>query len=359
MRWLLKSMGVGAAIGVLVAACTGRDAPRGLNPASSGAGGEYYVSAIASPSSSGSGGVENVVLDPAAPCDADLELDSSDPFDAAAAVGLCTRADTADAWGLLDARWTMADGSPAIVHPMYDLGHGILDRFGSASSPQEGERFLGLSSGTAREPNDPGYETVEGFFKGYTSPSPAGYPKESPACAGVTTGDTFDDVALEVTLRAPPTAESLAFDFNFYTYEWPDFVCSPFNDFFLALLTPVRDGQSDANISFDSEDNIVSVNNALVRVCGCAGGPPCEAPPLDPIISYDCEEGQSELAQTGFQGHAATSWLVTRAPVAPDEEITLRWTVYDSGDGVLDSTVIVDNFRWLGDPETDPVTQPK
>jgi hypothetical protein len=299
------------------------------------------------------------VFDPAAPCDEGLAFDSLDPYDAAAALGICTRAEGAADWGILDARWAMADGSNATINPNFDVGHGILDAFGSAATPQEGSNFLALSSGTARQPGHPDYQSVEGFDKGYTSPSPAGYPKESPACAGVITGPTFDDVALEVTLRAPPMAESLAFDFNFYTYEWPDYVCSEFNDFFLAFMTPIRDGQNDANISFDSEGNIVSVNNALVRVCGCAGGPPCDAPPLAPILSYDCEEGASELALTGFEGRAATSWLVTRAPVEPDEEVTLRWTVYDSGDGVLDSTVVLDNFRWLGDAEGGPVTNPK
>ena len=44
---------------------------------------------------------------------------------------------------------------------------------------------------------------------------------------------------------------------------------------------------------------------------------------------------------------AATSWLVTTAPIeAPGGEITLHFTVWDSGDGALDSTVLIDNFRF-------------
>ena len=359
MRLIWPVLVVTGSICVLAVACSGREAPNGLNPTtgSYGAGGEDFVSAIASPSSTGSG--ETRISDPNAPCDAQLAFDSNDPFDAAGAMGICTRAQSDEEWGLIDARWTMANGDPAIVHPNFSLGHGILDDFGAQSSPQEGERFLALSSGTARQPGHPDYEDVEGFAKGYISATPNGYPKEAPACPGVVTGATHDDVALEVVLRAPPKAESLAFDFNFFTFEWPEFICSPFNDYFLAFLTPLRAGQTDPNISFDSEGNVVSVNNGLLRVCGCASGPPCEAPPGDPLIFYDCEEGQGELSLTGFEGAAATSWLVTRAPVAPDEVVTLRWMVFDSGDGVLDSTVVMDNFRWLGDPEMEPVTQPK
>jgi hypothetical protein len=60
---------------------------------------------------------------------------------------------------------------------------------------------------------------------------------------------------------------------------------------------------------------------------------------------------------TGFEGHAGTSWLTTTAPVEPDTVVTLTLMIYDSGDGSLDSTVLVDNFRWVAKP-TDVVTEP-
>ena len=172
------------------------------------------------------------------------------------------------------------------------------------------------------------------------------------------TGQTHDDVALEITLRAPEGTEAFGYDFNFLTYEWPDYVCSPYNDFFVALLEPVPDGQMDGNISFDTEDNPISVNNVLVRVCDCIVGPPCLAPPSSPIVSFDCDEGDDDLTNTGFEDHAGTGWLVTKAPVTAGETIKLRWAIYDSGDGVLDSTVVVDNFRWLGEAPDNPQTQP-
>lgn len=346
-------------------ACEGDDNPVGVRPppASGGASavavGPSGAGVSSSSGSGGAGGSESLIVDPAAPCDSGVAIDTDDPFEAAAAMGLCTRATEDDAWGLVDARWTMADGSAATSVDAYHLGHGVLRSFGDEVSPREGDRLLVLSSGTARQPGDPDYFTPEGFDKLYTSPSPAGYPKESPACPGVSTGITHDDVALEVVVRAPPDAESLAFDFDFFTYEWPVFVCSPFNDFFFALMTPTPDGLSDPNISFDSEGNLVSVNNALVKVCDCVGGPPCDAPPMMPIVEFDCEDGDDELDGTGFEDHAATSWLTTRAPVVPGQDTSLRFTIYDSGDGFLDSTVVIDNFRWLGDPTTDPITEPQ
>jgi len=221
-----------------------------------------------------------------------------------------------------------------------------------------GQRLLALSSGTARQPNDPGYFGPSGYDKGHGCSSPTGYPKESPACPYVTTGEPNDCVALELTLRAPPQANGFAFDFNFFTYEWPTWVCSVFNDFFIALLDPPPPGQDDGNISFDYLGNPVSVNNALVRVCGCNPGPPCYAPPDLPKKKYTCELGDFQLDGTGFEEHAATGWLVTKAPVEAGGTITLRWTVYDSGDHVLDSTVVIDNFRWLGEASPDAGTVP-
>jgi hypothetical protein len=162
----------------------------------------------------------------------------------------------------------------------------------------------------------------------------------------VVTGQVNDAIALEVTVKAPDWAKGFAFDFDFYTFEWPDYVCSMYNDFFLALLSPMPAGQNDGNISFDSMGNPISVNAAFVTVCGCGGGPPCMAGGK----SFTCSAGNSELAGTGFSGdgdHAATSWLTTSAPVEPGQTITLRLGVYDSGDGVLDSTALLDKFRWL------------
>ena len=47
---------------------------------------------------------------------------------------------------------------------------------------------LALSSGAARNPNDPGFQDPGGYWKDYNPyGAPAGYPKESPSCPGVIT----------------------------------------------------------------------------------------------------------------------------------------------------------------------------
>ncbi len=289
-------------------------------------------------------------------CDQDIAVDDLDPFTAVRAIELCKTAADAKDWGVVSATWTLADGTapaPGILQAFH-LGHGMVGGFGPNVTMQAGDRMLALSSGTARQPNDPGFKDVGGFAKGYTCGQPQGFPKESPACPGVTTGQPNDSAGLLVEVRPPSNATGFSFDFKFYTYEWPGFVCSQYNDFFIALLTPFPNGQSDGNIAFDKMGNPVSVNNAFIEVCGCPGNPPspCDAGGK----TFECPLGDIELLGTGFgfdsggfaQDHGGTGWLRTNAPIEnKGQVIKVQFAVYDSSDGVLDTTTLIDNWRWL------------
>lgn len=292
-------------------------------------------------------------------CDAAIAVDSADPLDAARAVGLCKIASDPTQSGVVSAQWVSVDGSPAPTSPNFHLGHGVLSGFGPNVNTQQGSKLLALSSGTARQPTDPGYQSPGGFDKGITMSHPQGFPKESPSCPGTVTGTPRDGAAVELTIRTPSNAQGFSFDFNFYTYEWPGYVCSTYNDFFIAILDPIPMGQTDGNISFDQLGNPVSVNNAFLEVCGCSSGPPCYAGGK----TFSCALGNQELTGTGFgldvgQDHGATSWLVTQAPVEPNTTIKIRWGTYDSGDGVLDSTTLIDNWKWVAEPGTQVGTEP-
>jgi hypothetical protein len=272
-------------------------------------------------------------------CDQGLPIDSSNAMDGARAMGLC-KENNDNTWGVTNAAWVLADGSP-MSNPALFVGHGILSGFGANIKPREGVKVLALSSGAARQPTDPGYSSVGGDWKDdYPHSPPPGYPKESPSCPGITTGEPYDSAALQLSIKVPTDALSFSFNLDFYTYEFPYYICSTFNDFFVALLSPPPPN-TDGNISFDSQGNLISVNAGFLEVCypQTAGGK-----------VFDCALGPGELAGTGFDeqpnGSAATSWLETTAPVEPGSTITLRFAIWDSGDGILDSTVLLDNFRF-------------
>jgi hypothetical protein len=320
---------------------------------------------------------DGIVDDEPTGCDKASQLASTDPFNAALAIDLCRRTtETAQGpmrtWGVIDAAFVAPDGSnncadensgqtgSCAANANFPLGHGNLTKLG-VNKPQQGTHMLGLSSGSARDPSDPGYQNVSGFDKGFTVGAAAGFPAPAPACPGVITGQPHDGAALRLVIRVPTNAKSFSFNENFFSYEFPVYICSQYNDTFVVEMAPPPQGAGvGGNIAFDQSGNPISVNNALLQVCDpqVAGGK-----------NFTCPLGSSTLMGTGFGNdlsmdgnHAATGWLQTTVNIDPSlrgKDITLLFAVWDSGDGILDSTALVDNFQWSTQPgQGTPVTQP-
>jgi hypothetical protein len=168
----------------------------------------------------------------------------------------------------------------------------------------------------------------------------------------------YNSAALKLEIRVPTNANSFIFETDFYTYEYPDYICSPFNDFFVVFMDPPHPDLPDANIAFDQDGNPISVNNTYLQVCnpGTYGG-----------RTFTCPLGAGDLADTGFEGTspcndgkpaAATGWLQTSGPAEPGSVITLLFAIWDTSDGILDSLVLLDNFRWTLEERTVPETVP-
>jgi hypothetical protein len=282
---------------------------------------------------------------------------STDPMDAAKAIGLCKFVKAAS--------WSLADGTPPPVDAAklanFHLGHGIMPEFGPNNKAQEGVSLLVISSGTARGKGDPEskYRTFE---KGYPSNAPMGFPKASPACPNVITGKPYDATAVQFDINVPLNALSFSFDFQFLSYEWPDNICKPYNDFFNAIMEPYPKGQTDGNIAFDGMGNPISVNSGFFDACSCPGNPPgaCKTPPgaANPVATFMCGLGKAYVAGTPFEAdianpswtHGSTGWLRTTTSVEPGGTFRIRFVTYDSTDGKVDSTTLIDNWTWYGKP---------
>ena len=264
-------------------------------------------------------------------CDDALSLNSSAALDGARAIELCKQAEGPGDWGVISADYVRASGTVTAA----SAAVGIQPNFGPNVMPRGGARMLNLSSGRARIPGQPeacGTLSCDGAGAGI---APAGFPQDVPGCAGAT--DINDDIGLQVVLRAPTNATGYSFNFKFYSFEYPEWVCTSFNDQFIALVNPAPAGSVNGNISFDSATNPVSVNIAFFDVCP------------------GCPMGDAELAGTGFDvwnDAGATSWLQTTAPVTGGDEVTVRFAIWDTGDQAWDSSVLVDNFEWIANGGT-------
>ncbi|MEZ4301995.1 MAG: choice-of-anchor L domain-containing protein [Polyangiaceae bacterium] len=289
-------------------------------------------------------GVTNDVL---TPCDEAVAMDTQDPKAILKAVELCKISKGENDWGVSDAVWSLPDGAPIPAGEEQDFhrGHGVLADFGPGTPPRAGKSLLALSSGAARDAQDPGYQSPQGFNKGYTSNPAPGFPKETPEC-NVQTGTPNDAIALNIALRVPSNAHAISYDYTFYAFDFPGFVCSNFNDTHFALFEPKLPGMPDLNVAYDELGHPITLNGANFHVCTCQNGPPCSAGNK----MYPCDQGTAALMGTGFEGHGATGWLTTTIPVEPGTNISLRWGIYDAGDGTFESTVLIDNFQWKKDP---------
>jgi hypothetical protein len=303
-------------------------------------------------------------------CD-DALSETGTAADFAKAIGICATADK-DGYGLVSAKFTRGFG---ITGAPEDQQHGVLPKFGNVLKPREGKRLGVLSSGYAQEydgaPNTRfGGEslatpTKPGQSWGTTGALPNGFPKAAGTCAQAK--DVHDVIDLQLTLKAPANASGVQFDLNFFSSEWPAYICSAYNDGFIAYLSAkgFNNGTPD-NMSFDSKKNPISVNNGFFDRCtpnvdiGCA-------PDAKPATSQ-CPGGVAELGGTGFgitgkwceaysalggtggtkvsTSGGATGWLTSSAPVQPGETFTLDLIIWDTGDGILDSSILLDNFKW-------------
>jgi hypothetical protein len=307
--------------------------------------------------------------DNAMPCDNGLALDDVVPGDAAKAIELCATASMSDRkYGVLSAAYVRADGTP---FPTVALQVGIESAFGSNVHVEGGQNMLAMSSGYSRTVGQTGACNGISCQTNATGTPPAGFPQDDPACPP--TKAIADDVALELQIRVPTNATGYSFNFKFYSFEFPDWVCdtSGYNDQFVALVSPppagayVPTGSTFGNISFDSNNHPVSVNMGFFDVCDSttpkrfashciSSGGTCPA-----IPSPYCPLGVGDLAGTGFDvwhstvGPAgATRWLKTQAPAQPGSIITVRFAIWDAGNSQFDSTVLVDNFQWIANGGT-------
>jgi hypothetical protein len=188
--------------------------------------------------------------------------------------------------------------------------------------------------------------------------------------------DTCHDVAeWTVTLQAPPNAKGFSIDYVFFSEEYDDYVGTAFNDKFYILMTAPQSTQGQTKvINFTDCRNpwgysdlsgaacplasghccYIAINTALSECCWYQGCPNGKATTDIAGTGYSC------AALEGFDGDnygSSTGWLTTSWPIQPGETFTLTFHVHDTSDGIYDSEVILDNFRWRSNP-TQPGTEP-
>ncbi|NJK33344.1 MAG: hypothetical protein HC927_13610 [Deltaproteobacteria bacterium] len=162
-------------------------------------------------------------------------------------------------------------------------------------------------------------------------------------------------------IRVPTNANSFSTKMFFYSAEYPEYVCTTFNDFFVTLVnTTDPDNPVDRNIAIYSNGNqtwpvgvnLVAAAPNLFRQCQNGTISQCGAPK-----AYNGCVGTNEVLGTGFDTNASacghfghtgggTGWLTMSGNVTPGETMEIRFVIWDTGDQAWDSLVLLDDFQW-------------
>jgi len=317
-------------------------------------------------------------------CDTGLASSSGNAMDYARALDLCqTTTEQAHTWGVISARFTLADGTGA-PNPAQ---RSIRPDFG-ATAVQRGASLVVLS-------------TANAAATGHTNPAPSNwqstqfltgsnYPMDwyqqngnhlpnAPGCPAPIDPPfplpglfkANDPILLELRVRTPANAQSFSLRTNFMSAEFPEYVCTQFNDFFVVLLDSGWNGQPanppDKNLAFyvNAQNmrypvgvNLAHGNTGLFQNCqngatGCRGTVPGA---INTCVGNAGLVGTGmELAEPGAspcqasprdQVGGGTGWLTTTGNVRGGEVITLRIAVWDTSDGQFDSVALADAFEW-------------
>lgn len=232
---------------------------------------------------------------------------------------------------------------------------GQLGTYQPATYPvREGEKMVILSTGDAFDVTQPGANgdtSLPGNDPG-NLPAPMNPNKvsdsdtchDNPALAGsgdcsntiadqfFGTAGAFDYAEMRFSIEVPTAVNAFSYNVAFLSFEYPDFYGWTYNDIYIAWL---ESEDWTGNITFDKYGSPLSLNAGFLdykdapNFIDCPL--PCDAP---------------ELQGTGFEGHAGTQWLETTWPVKSGETITVIFAVMDIHDNIVDSAVLLDNFRW-------------
>jgi hypothetical protein len=218
----------------------------------------------------------------------------------------------------------------------------------------EGEKMVVLSTGIAEDilmPGTDGDTSLTGNDPGnLPAPMVPAQVSDTETCADnpdlIGTGDcsntiwgqfggtagAFDYAEMRFSIEVPIAVSGFAYNVAFMSWEYPDFYGWAYNDIYIAWL---ESESWTGNITFDDFGAPISLNAGFLdykdapNFIDCPL--PCDAP---------------ELAGTGVQGHGGTKWLTTNVGVEEGDQITVVFAMMDIQDNIVDSVVLLDNFRW-------------
>ncbi|MCP3061951.1 choice-of-anchor A family protein [Myxococcus sp. K38C18041901] len=152
-------------------------------------------------------------------------------------------------------------------------------------------------------------------------------------------GEEGDVVTLTVTLTVPVGVNRLSFDYRFLSAESPEFIGTQFNDQFTAVVRDndgtrvrvVEEASVNSSHFFDASETRAKNTKFDKLLADDPAGTdyfPTSYPPRTPT----------------FPDAGITDFKIVHVPVVPGD-VVIEFSIRDVGDGIFDSTVVLDNLR--------------
>jgi hypothetical protein len=193
--------------------------------------------------------------------------------------------------------------------------------------------------------------------------------------------DMYDVVEWKIKLKAPAGAKSFSFKYVFFSEEYDDYISTPYNDRFYAILEakstnngePTVINYTDCREPDKYSDFVCGDSSHAADVYGCTDGNKYCYIAINSAFSDCCwynncvgfnEADRTDISGTGYECNgsadkmsdgptkgSSTGWLQTAWPIDGGEEFTITFHLHDTSDPIFDSEVILDMFQFSGAAE--------
>jgi hypothetical protein len=243
--------------------------------------------------------------------------------------------------------------------------------------PTEGEKFLLITSGSLPAPVGgtitmaPG-ETQNGIsmansnpdnqttLPGNVNPVDGGNPAYT-GCDGVNDCSNtlqaqwqlgegpsigaMDLLWFQFTVDVPIGTHGFEFDFAWFSSEYPEWVAPEiYNDVFLVWS---NSSSYTGNVTFinDQPLTVTALQDAVHDLGYYGTDPELEGTGFDGNDLGGCFP-QNPFGDNPCPTGGGTGWYLAMGSATPEESLTLTWMIFDMGDQILDTSAIIDNWRW-------------
>jgi hypothetical protein len=294
-------------------------------------------------------------------CGDEIPEGTKNPVFYAKAMGICPEVtEESGEWGLISASILLPDETEGA----HNDSHNILSGLGDNITPLHETKLLALSSGEAIDPFPDEHRqwTIKSQAPSDWLAANDGNIPNAPICPEISSTEVNDPVMLKMELRVPAGVKSFSFNIYFLSMEFPNHVCTTYNDFFVVLLDSTYNSVNpDSELKNPTDKNLamapggypVGVNMAkmedsdLFTVCEVSAEWPACLGTDDLIGTGGFLTGLSSSSlPENKTPRGGTGWLTVRGNVVADEVVTLRMAIWDTDDHIFDSMVLIDNFRW-------------